>query len=114
MEPPPPPPPNPLPPIAGRSSQPVDSVEDSQPLSARSGRSPSFSEQPSSARFSSLGRPSLKVRTVPAVPPSVPLSVKPQVSATPADAQPERVRDKRYLSPFICIACYLIRFLFTV
>ncbi|KAK6157470.1 hypothetical protein DH2020_011718 [Rehmannia glutinosa] len=96
-----PPPPSRHPSIADRSSQPIDSAEEAQPPSARAndaGRSPSHissTEQPSSARFSSVGRPNLRVKTVSMVPPSVPLSIKPSVSGIPADSQPDKSRDKR-------------------
>ncbi|KAK6157448.1 hypothetical protein DH2020_011696 [Rehmannia glutinosa] len=101
-----PPPPSRHPSIADRSSQPIDSAEEAQPPSARAndaGRSPSHissTEQPSSARFSSVGRPNLRVKTVSMVPPSVPLSIKPSVSGIPADSQPDKSRDKR-LSPIL-------------
>ncbi|KAK6132092.1 hypothetical protein DH2020_034158 [Rehmannia glutinosa] len=96
-----PPPPSRHSSMADRSSQPIDSAEESQPPSARAndaGRSPSHissTEQPSSARFSSVGRPNLRVKTVSMVPPSVPLSIKPSVSGIPADSQPDKSRDKR-------------------
>ncbi|KAL7087403.1 hypothetical protein ACP275_13G066600 [Erythranthe tilingii] len=81
---------------SARSTQHADPTEELQsPQHARSsasGRSPSFSEQPSSARFGSVGRPNLKVKTVAIVPPAVPLSIKPVLSA---DSLQEKTRDKR-------------------
>ncbi|KAL8031901.1 hypothetical protein ABFX02_13G059400 [Erythranthe guttata] len=81
---------------SARSTQHADPTEESQsPQHARSsasGRSPSFSEQPTSARFGSVGRPNLKVKTAAIVPPAVPLSIKPVLSA---DSLQEKTRDKR-------------------
>ncbi|PIN07548.1 hypothetical protein CDL12_19884 [Handroanthus impetiginosus] len=87
--------------VAGRSSQSIDSIEEAQSPTARSnaaGRSPSYvssTEQPSSARFGSLGRPNLRVKTVPMVPPSVPLSIKPVASGIPPESQSDKNKDKR-------------------
>lgn len=74
------------------------SEEASQPQSARSavGRSCSSIstlEQPSSARL--VGKPNLRVKTVPMVPSSVSLSLKPVGSGIQADNQPDKVRDKK-------------------
>ncbi|XP_057812295.1 coiled-coil domain-containing protein SCD2-like [Salvia miltiorrhiza] len=84
--------------IPGRSSLQTNSSEEPpQPASARSaGRSSSSIsslEQPSSARV--VGRPNLRVKTVPMVPSSVSLSLKPVASGNPADSQLDKVRDKK-------------------
>ncbi|EYU38200.1 hypothetical protein MIMGU_mgv1a002994mg [Erythranthe guttata] len=81
---------------SARSTQHADPADESQSpqhgRSSASGRSPSFSEQPTSARFGSVGRPNLKVKTAAIVPPAVPLSIKPVLSA---DSLQEKTRDKR-------------------
>ncbi|KAH6788774.1 hypothetical protein C2S51_003780 [Perilla frutescens var. frutescens] len=82
--------------MSGRSSLPINSSEESQPASARSGRSSSNSgtaEQPSSARV--VGRPNLRVKTVAMVPSSVSLSLKPVASGIQPDSQLDKVRDKK-------------------
>ncbi|CAI9115541.1 OLC1v1016464C3 [Oldenlandia corymbosa var. corymbosa] len=86
-------------PLAGRSSQSTSSAEEIQPPSATSNsatsRSSQFNvmEQPLSARSSS--RPNLPAKIVPMVPPVVPISLKPTVSAIPPDGQPDTRKDKR-------------------
>ncbi|KAF8394502.1 hypothetical protein HHK36_020712 [Tetracentron sinense] len=83
---------------AGQSYLSVNSAE--QPSSARStssGRSyisVNSTEQPPSARSSSTGRPSLSVKTVPVVPPSVPISLRPP-SVPPAELPADHRRDRR-------------------
>ncbi|KAK3023682.1 hypothetical protein RJ639_043563 [Escallonia herrerae] len=78
-----------------------NSVEQGQPPSARSNaagrqsQSANFMEQPRSARSTSAGRPNLGVKTVPLVPPSVPLSLRPAASGIPGEAQQDNRRDKR-------------------
>ncbi|XP_042023320.1 coiled-coil domain-containing protein SCD2-like [Salvia splendens] len=65
--------------IPGRSSNHMNSSEEPpQPLSARV-----------------VGRPNLRVKTVPMVPSSVSLSLKRVSSVNPADSQLDKVRDKR-------------------
>ncbi|XP_042026720.1 coiled-coil domain-containing protein SCD2-like [Salvia splendens] len=64
------------------------SEEPPQPASARSaGRS--------SSSASLVGRPNLRVKTVPMVPSSVSLSLKPVASGNTADSQLDKVRDKK-------------------
>ncbi|XP_047962212.1 coiled-coil domain-containing protein SCD2-like [Salvia hispanica] len=71
-------------------SKPVEpSTEQQQPSSAR--HRPS--KTPSSARV--VGRPNLRVKTVPMVPSSVSLSLKRVSSVHPADSQNDKVKDKR-------------------
>lgn len=53
-------------------------------------------EQPPSARSTSGGRSYLGVKTVPMVPASVPISLKPPSSAIPTETPVEHRRDKRY------------------
>ncbi|KAL6989579.1 hypothetical protein U1Q18_015332 [Sarracenia purpurea var. burkii] len=84
--------------LPGRSSQPTNLVEQVQPLSARStssARSSQFintMEQPLSVQSTSAGRPNLAVKTVPMVPPSVPIKLRPQASTISAEIS----RDKRF------------------
>ncbi|OVA04372.1 hypothetical protein BVC80_1395g89 [Macleaya cordata] len=52
-------------------------------------------EQPSSARSTSAARPALAVRTVPSVPPSVPISLKPPTSVTSGETPRDGRKDKR-------------------
>ncbi|KAA8545022.1 hypothetical protein F0562_019761 [Nyssa sinensis] len=52
-------------------------------------------EQPPSARSTSAGRPNLGVKTVPMVPPSVPISLRTSASAIPAEGLLEPRKDKR-------------------
>ncbi|XP_043720025.1 coiled-coil domain-containing protein SCD2-like [Telopea speciosissima] len=84
---------------AGRSSFAFNSIE--QPTSARAtsaGRS-SFAansvEQPISVRSASAGRPSQVVKTVPMVPPSVPISLRPPTPVPPSDPSTDHRRDRR-------------------
>ncbi|CAA3007753.1 Hypothetical predicted protein [Olea europaea subsp. europaea] len=86
--------------VAGRSSEPTDSVEEAQPPSARSdiGKSSSYvnlAEQPPSARSMASVHPNLRGKTVFMAPPSVPLSVKPAGSGIPTETQPDKIRDNR-------------------
>ncbi|GFY91996.1 hypothetical protein Acr_08g0003920 [Actinidia rufa] len=77
-----------------RSSQTTNTME--QPLSARStsaGRS--SQQQPLSARSTSAGRPNLVVKTVPMVPPSVPIKLRPQASTISAEIPLDSRRNKR-------------------
>ncbi|GFY91999.1 hypothetical protein Acr_08g0003950 [Actinidia rufa] len=77
-----------------RSSQTTNTME--QPLSARStsaGRS--SQQQPLSARSTSAGCPNLVVKTVPMVPPSVPIKLRPQASTISAEIPLDSRRDKR-------------------
>ncbi|XP_057498055.1 coiled-coil domain-containing protein SCD2-like [Actinidia eriantha] len=84
---------------AVRSSQLTNTME--QPLSARStsaGRSSqpiNTMEQPLSARSILAGRPNLAVKTVPMVPPSVPIKLRPQASTISAEIPLDSRRDKR-------------------
>ncbi|CAK9152187.1 unnamed protein product [Ilex paraguariensis] len=88
--------------VAGHSPQYFsNSVEQEQPSSARSysaggsAQSTNATEQPSSAHSTSASRPNLGIKTVPMVPPSVPLSLKPAASGIPVEAQPDHRKDKR-------------------
>ncbi|XP_073126934.1 coiled-coil domain-containing protein SCD2-like [Henckelia pumila] len=87
--------------IPSSSFQPIESVEETQPLSARSnitGRSASYSslsEQPPSARFGSADHPSLVIKTASTVPRSVPVSNKPEVSGVPVETKSAKSKDKR-------------------
>ncbi|XP_071933231.1 uncharacterized protein [Coffea arabica] len=85
--------------VSGRASQSASSVDEAQPPSASNNSAVSRTslsngvEQPLSAR--SHSRPNLGVKTVPMVPPAVPLSLRSNVSAVPAEVQPESHKDKR-------------------
>ncbi|XP_059654479.1 coiled-coil domain-containing protein SCD2-like [Cornus florida] len=87
--------------IAGRSYQSSNYVEQAQPLSAwsnsaaRSSPAANLTEQPLSARSTSAGRPNLGVKTVPMVPSSIPISLRPTASAAPAEVPVDNRRDKR-------------------
>lgn len=102
--------------IAGRSPLP----DEPQPPSAHSnasGRSPSYmssAEQPSSARFASVGRPNLRVKTVAMAPSSLPISLKPVASGIPPDPQSNRHKDKRLKSLFIFSSVMWIKVLFSI
>ncbi|KAF5740570.1 hypothetical protein HS088_TW11G00644 [Tripterygium wilfordii] len=84
---------------ANRTNQTINSAE--QPLSARSimaGRSshPNNSiEQPPSARSSSGSRTCTGVKTVPIVPSSVPITLRPTTSGIPSESSADNRRDKR-------------------
>ena len=86
--------------VAGRASQSASSVDEAQPPSASNNSAVSRTslsngvEQPLSAR--SHSRPNLGVKTVPMVPPAVPLSLRSNVSTIPAEVQPDSHKDKRY------------------
>ncbi|XP_027109446.2 uncharacterized protein [Coffea arabica] len=85
--------------VAGRASQSASSVDEAQPPSASNNSAVSRTslsngvEQPLSAR--SHSRPNLGVKTVPMVPPAVPLSLRSNVSTIPAEVQPDSHKDKR-------------------
>ncbi|KAL8512323.1 hypothetical protein ACS0TY_018702 [Phlomoides rotata] len=85
--------------LAGRSPQPADESHSPSARSNASGRSPSYmssAEQPSSARFASLGRPNLRINTVAMPPSTIPQSLKPLASGIPPDPQSHRHnKDKR-------------------
>lgn len=55
-------------------------------------------EQPLSARYTFAGRPNLAVKTVPMVPPSVPIKLRPQASSISAEIPFDIRRDKRYIN----------------
>ncbi|KAL3537923.1 hypothetical protein ACH5RR_001289, partial [Cinchona calisaya] len=85
--------------VAGRSSQSTSPAEEVQPQSASShlaaGRTSQSNtvEQPLSAR--SHSRPNLAVKTVPMVPPVVPISLRSTASTTPIEIQPDNRKDKK-------------------
>ncbi|XP_058222566.1 coiled-coil domain-containing protein SCD2-like isoform X2 [Rhododendron vialii] len=87
--------------LPSRSSQATNSVEQVQPPSARSTSAARPSqpnntmEQPLSARYTFAGRPNLAVKTVPMVPPSVPIKLRPQASSISAEIPFDIRRDKR-------------------
>ncbi|XP_073029158.1 coiled-coil domain-containing protein SCD2-like [Primulina eburnea] len=87
--------------IPSSSFRPIESAEETQPLSARSnatGRSASYSslsEQPPSVRFASADHPTLVIKTASTVPRSVPLSNKPEVSGVPVETKSAKSKDKR-------------------
>nr|KAJ0207613.1 hypothetical protein LSAT_V11C500242430 [Lactuca sativa] len=79
-----------------RSAPSITTVEHVQPNSARANRSPQRCrpmEQPSSARAISAGRPSLVMKPVAMVPPSVNLSLRP---TSGRDTQPDAQKNKRF------------------
>ncbi|KAJ4969575.1 hypothetical protein NE237_016276 [Protea cynaroides] len=84
---------------AGRSSVAVNSME--QPTSARvtsAGRSSlaaSSLDQPTSARSAAAGRPFQAAKTVPMVPPSIPISLRPPTSVLPSDPSTDHRKDRR-------------------
>ncbi|KAH7846614.1 hypothetical protein Vadar_016066 [Vaccinium darrowii] len=86
---------------AARSSQTTNLVEQVQPpsarstLAARSSQPNTTMEQPLSARYTTAGRPNLAIKTVPMVPPSVPIKLRPQASSISAEIPLDSRRDKR-------------------
>lgn len=86
--------------VAGRSSQSPSIVEEVQPPSASShlaaGRTPQSNvvEQSPSARSRSHPQPQA-IKTVPMVPPVVPLSLRSTASTIPAEVQSNYPKDKR-------------------
>ncbi|GLT87397.1 hypothetical protein SLE2022_054830 [Rubroshorea leprosula] len=65
-------------------------------------------EQPLSARSTSYGQqyhPNLKVKTVPMVPASVPISLKPTSSVNPSETRNDYQRDKRMSVDFGSVSC---------
>ncbi|KAI8547813.1 hypothetical protein RHMOL_Rhmol07G0224900 [Rhododendron molle] len=87
--------------LPSRSSQATNLVEQVQPPSARSTSAARPSqpnntmEQPLSARHTFAGRPNLAIKTVPMVPPSVPIKLRPQASSISAEIPFDIRRDKR-------------------
>ncbi|KAI3664870.1 hypothetical protein L6452_43479 [Arctium lappa] len=79
-----------------RSSQSNNTAECVQPTSARSNRSPLVHpvEQPSSARSAPASRPSLGIKPVTMVPPSVPLSLRPSLFGGQVDTQSDTQKNK--------------------
>lgn len=97
---------------AGNPSQPINSVEQTQPSSAKSNYATRISqsnvvEQPVSAR--SASRSSLGGKAVPMVPPSVPLTLRSSTSAPQAELQAEVRKEKRLLLSFCTIVMVLFQ-----
>lgn len=84
--------------MAGISSQSTNSGEQAQPPSAKSNSASRVShsnvvDQPVSAR--SASRPSLVGKTVPMVPPTVPITLRSAASAPQIELQAESRKEKR-------------------
>ncbi|XAR52524.1 hypothetical protein NMG60_11020651 [Bertholletia excelsa] len=82
-------------PLSARSISPSQHAEQAQPPSARANRTANTTEQPVSARSASAGRPSLGAKSVPIIPPSVPIKLRTQASIVSAETPPDRKVDRR-------------------